>query len=90
MSEEHGRFTTQGLEVYTEFVDEHGTPVKVKDSGAAAPRVWILTHNAHLDLEGARRVRDALDRFIAKHAPHDEAAPAAPSPTGTTSPKAAK
>lgn len=67
MTDEEGRVTTHGLVIYAEFVDDHGTPVKVKDGGAASPRVWILTRDAHLDLEQARIVRDALDRFIRKH-----------------------
>lgn len=87
MSEEHGRITTQGLEVYAEFVDDHGTPVKVKDSGVASPRVWLLTKNAHLDVDQARLVRDALDRFIAKHTgPDPQPLPLVHRSTRTASP----
>ncbi|MBT9259384.1 MAG: hypothetical protein KM310_06465 [Clostridiales bacterium] len=58
--------TMHGLEVFTSFVDDHGVPVKVKEAQTAAPRIWILTHNAHLTVEQAKWVRDALDRWIRK------------------------
>jgi hypothetical protein len=70
--------TPRGFDNYDQFTDSYGAEVRVRQSSAAsAPHVWLFIAggrtagpgapndgSAHLDVEQARRVRDALDAFI--------------------------
>lgn len=66
--------TARGFAIYDEFLDDHGCVVRVqKSSAATASLVWIFCANRddpekdcspHLDVAGARRLRDALNTFI--------------------------
>lgn len=68
---------TRGFLGYAQFDDTYGAQVRVKESSSAnGPHVWIfvgggrLSNNdgsAHLTIEQAVLVRDALDRFIKDH-----------------------
>lgn len=69
--------TDRGFAIYDEFVDRYGSEVRVqKGSLASEPTVWIFAKchadacgpdAAHLTVEQAKRVRDALDAFIAEN-----------------------
>lgn len=67
--------STTGFTVYDEFTDTYDARVRVQQSGSApGPRVWIFAKAGddsytapHLDIAQAKRVRDALDAFIAEH-----------------------
>lgn len=66
--------TNRGFAVYDQFVDHYGSEVRVqKSSLASEPAVWIFAQrdgkdeSALLTLEQAKRVRDALDSFIAEN-----------------------
>lgn len=64
----------RGFTQFTELTDTYGATVRVKESSSAeASKVWIFVQGgavngnngaAHLDLEQARQVRDALDEWI--------------------------
>jgi hypothetical protein len=65
--------TPRGFAVYDQFTDTYGSVIRVQQSSAAAEsRCWIFAENAgmdvapapHLNVEQAKRVRDALDAFI--------------------------
>ena len=66
------RVTPRGFAIYAEFSDIRGGTVRVQQSSSAeGPHVWIfcqdsvdLPVSAHLDVEQAQIVRDALDQFI--------------------------
>ena len=67
------RTTSRGFKVHDEFVDLYGTIIRVQNSSIAdQPAVWIFANKsgvndaAHLSVEMAKRVRDALDVFIAE------------------------
>jgi hypothetical protein len=69
--------TDRGLAVYDEFTDTYGSKIRVQESSAATePKCWIFadaassmaaTTQPHLNVEQAKRVRDALDAFISEH-----------------------
>lgn len=66
--------TARGFAIYDEFTDMYGGQVRVQQSSLASePAVWIFGKNsdlgsaAHLTVEQARRVRDALGAFLAEH-----------------------
>ena len=75
--------TERGFTNYDEFTDTYRATITVRQSSAATQDcVWVFTDggdvepqdgsrlnrgSAHLDVEGARRLRDALDAFIAEH-----------------------
>lgn len=75
------RRTARGFRVYAEFVDTYGATVDVVASSLATERrVWLHVRpdgatatvpggNAHLDADGAVRVRDALDTWLAEFHP---------------------
>ena len=88
-----GRSTTErGFTIYDEFTDTCDQPVRVQESSiATGDRVWIFTGHpgedgsgAHLDIEQAKRVRDALDAFISENQPlcraHPDDCPNGPEP----------
>jgi hypothetical protein len=69
--------TPRGFGIYTQFRDSCGSEVRVQESSSAeGPHIWIFCKNEdpmwnkgtepspHLTVAQARRVRDALDRFI--------------------------
>jgi len=62
--------TERGFAVYDQFTDTHGSEITVQESSAATcAKVWIFCDGelgpaAHLNVEQAKRVRDALDAFI--------------------------
>lgn len=68
--------TERGFIIYDQFTDTYGSDVRVQESSAAtAAKVWIFCNkhgfpqesaSPHLDLNQAKRVRDALDAFIAE------------------------
>jgi hypothetical protein len=72
--------TPRGFDTYDRFSDSYGASVTIRQSSAASgPHVWLFIEgggtvspshpndgSAHLDVEQARRVRDALDTFIAE------------------------
>jgi hypothetical protein len=74
--------TPRGFDTYDEFQDSYGAAVAIRQSSAASgPHVWLsirgggtASHerandgSAHLDVEQAKRVRDALDTFITERA----------------------
>ena len=74
--------TERGFTIYDEFIDTYGTGVRVQESSSAEEaRVWIFTDGEargsgsgtpHLNVEQARRVRDALDAFIGEHGQDDD------------------
>ena len=69
--------TGRGFAVYDEFTDTYGSTVIVQESSSPeGARVWIFCRHGgfpqkasepHLNVEQARRVRDALDAFISEH-----------------------
>jgi hypothetical protein len=75
--------TSRGFDTYDEFRDSYGAEVTVRQSSAASgPHVWLFITggamvspdhpndgSAHLTVEQAKRVRDALDAFIKERAP---------------------
>jgi hypothetical protein len=71
------RETPRGFAVYDEFADRYGNEVRVqKSSSATDDCVWVFAHPAgdssanaspHLNVEMARRMRDALGVFISEH-----------------------
>lgn len=76
MAEPNRSTTERGFTIYDDFTDTYGTQIRVqKSSSASGPRCWIFTYPAagngaaspHLDVEQAKRVRDALDAFIREH-----------------------
>jgi hypothetical protein len=53
--------------IYAEFVDTYGAKVDVRESSLATERrVWIHAGDgaAHLNVEQAKAVRDALDEWL--------------------------
>ena len=72
--------TPRGFDTYDHLSDSYGASVTIRQSSAASgPHVWLFIEgggtispshpndgSAHLDVEQARRVRDALDTFIAE------------------------
>lgn len=59
--------TEHGFDTFDEFRDTYGRPVAVRESSAASgPHVWIFGTDLHLDIEGAKRVRAALDTFLSE------------------------
>jgi hypothetical protein len=68
--------TSRGFDTYDEFRDSYGAAVTVRQSSAASgAHVWLFAEGggvdrndgaAHLTVDQARRVRDALDVFIAE------------------------
>lgn len=76
MAEPDRSTTERGFAVYDQFTDAYGSQVRVQESSSATePRCWIFaaqrddgeSSSPHLDVEQARRVRDALDAFIREH-----------------------
>ena len=78
MAEPDRSTTGRGFTVYDQFTDTHGNKVRVQESSIpTGPGCWIFTEAAassmaaitvpHLNVEQARRVRDALDAFIGEH-----------------------
>ena len=77
MTEPNRSTTGRGFTVYDEFTDTYGSTVIVQESSSAeGARIWIFCRHGgfpqkanepHLDVEQARRVRDALDTFIGEH-----------------------
>lgn len=68
--------TERGFVIYDEFTDTYGGRVRVQQSSVATEsRCWIFietaepvgTPGAHLNIEQAKRVRDALDAFISEN-----------------------
>lgn len=62
--------TDRGFVIYDQFEDTYGHVVTIQESSHAdGDRCWIFTHPAaaHMNVEQARRVRDALDVFISEH-----------------------
>jgi hypothetical protein len=68
--------TERGFVIYDEFTDTHGTGIRVQESSSAEEsRCWIFADGTargtsgapHLNVEQAKRVRDALDAFISEH-----------------------
>jgi hypothetical protein len=68
--------TERGFTIYDEFTDTYGTGIRVQESSSAEePRCWIhadgeargISGAPHLNLEQAKRVRDALDAFISEN-----------------------
>ena len=75
MAEPNRSVTERGFTIYDEFADSYGGRIRVQESGAAMePRCWIFIDGnpgvPHLNVEQAKRVRDALDAFITEAAPH--------------------
>lgn len=72
--------TERGFAIYDEFTDTYGGEVSVQESSIATDcRVWIFVRHyretgggAHLNIEQAKRVRDALDAFIRENQPGGE------------------
>lgn len=70
--------TERGFTIYDEFTDTYGNEVRVQESSAATgAKVWIFCNDRglpakeeapHLDVEQAKRLRDALDAFIRENA----------------------
>ena len=63
--------TERGFAIYTTFHDTYGHRVWVQESSAATePKVWIFCDGVdtapHLNVDQAKMVRAALDRFIAE------------------------
>jgi hypothetical protein len=70
--------TPHGRAIYDEFTDLNGSRVWVQDSSLASDRaVWVFAQRGdmdtdpHLNVEQARRVRDALDAFIRENEDRD-------------------
>ena len=61
--------TERGFTIYDQFTDRYGNEVSVVESSLATEACcWIFAGKApHLNVEQAKRVRDALDAFIAEH-----------------------
>jgi hypothetical protein len=69
--------TERGFITYDEFTDTYDATVTVRQSSAATRAcVWVFTEgggvkrnhgSAHLGVEQATRLRDALDVFIKEH-----------------------
>src|SRR5260370_29931002 len=75
--------TERGFAIYDEFADTYGTVIRIQKSSIATDlRCWIFTEGGtgspHLNIEQAKRVRDALDTFIRECA--------TPDPTGRPEP----
>ena len=76
MAEPDRSTTERGFVIYDEFTDTYGSKVRVQESSAATePRCWIFASSdhgrdgasPHLNVEQAKRVRDALGAFICEH-----------------------
>ena len=77
MAEPNRSTTERGFTVYDQFTDMYGHDVRVQESSSAeGARAWIFCSKGgspqekaspHLDVEQAKRVRDALDAFIGEH-----------------------
>jgi hypothetical protein len=71
------RTTPRGFTIYDQFTDGYRSEIRVQESSSAEDaRVWIFAEPPnlddpppapHLDVEQAKRVRDALDAFIREH-----------------------
>jgi hypothetical protein len=66
--------TERGFVTYASFLTEEGTDVTIRQSSlATADYVWLFTQetersaSAHLSVEQATIVRDALNAFLAVH-----------------------
>lgn len=75
--------TPRGFDIYDAFVDDHGHSMRVQESSAASePKVWVFIEDTrdlpspphcttpdhlHLNVEGATRLRNALDAFLTEH-----------------------
>lgn len=71
MSKPNRGTTERGFAIYDRFFDQKGTEIHVQKSSLAnEPCVWIFSTalGAHLTIEQAKRVRDALDTFISENA----------------------
>lgn len=68
-------FTSRGFAIYDEFRDSYNHSVKIQESSNAGyDAVWIFAQNedgdlccSHLNMDQAKRLRDALDEFIRDH-----------------------
>lgn len=71
MSEPDRSTTERGFTIYDEFTDRYGNEVSVVESSLATEACcWIFCDRApHLTVAQARRVRNALDAFIAESGP---------------------
>ena len=66
--------TPRGFSIYDQFTDTYGATIRVQESSAATePKVWIFAEGGmaenpspHLNVEQAKRLRDALDAFISE------------------------
>jgi hypothetical protein len=78
MAELNRSTTDSGLTVYDEFTDTYDHEVRVVESSASGETCcWIVAGatmtaggrpaSAHLNVEQAKRVRDALDAFISEY-----------------------
>jgi hypothetical protein len=75
------RTVGRGLRLWGTFKDTHGNRIRVQESSAAdGPCMWIFCDSdqlpdpsPHLNRAGARRLRAALDRYLADTDPHAEA-----------------
>lgn len=63
--------TPRGFTIYDQFTDLYGSKIWVQASSLATDRaVWIFARKGdedsypHLNVEQARRIRDALDTFV--------------------------
>lgn len=59
--------TERGFTIYDEFTDTNGSQIRVQESSIATEsRCWIFANppSPHLNVEQAKRVRDALNAFI--------------------------
>lgn len=79
MSDLNRSTTPRGFVIYDNFTDTSGSKVRVQESSlATAQCVWIFAERGeedsspHLDVEQARRVRDALDVFIRESEAEEE------------------
>jgi hypothetical protein len=73
MAEPNRSTTPRGFAVYDQLTDTYGSVIRVQQSSAATePCCWIFAAQSnggaapHLNVEQAKRVRDALDAFIAE------------------------
>ena len=73
MTEPNRSTTERGFTTYDDFTDTHGNRVWLQTSSSAkGPCVWIFatgqpasgSTSPHLDVEQAKRLRDALGAFI--------------------------
>ena len=74
--------TGRGFTIYDRFTDTYSSVIQVQESSSAEePRCWIFADAAepgcaaspHLDVEQAKRVRDALNVFISEHGSEEPA-----------------